>query len=253
MTGSRFHWLRPIATNWAHEVTRRRLPRILPQTAGDWNAELFYAPGTCALASHIALERGRRGLRAGAPRSSPATSSASPGLSEGQSQGPRAGAGHRPRHPDGNAGDPRLHRPDLSAGQPGAAGRSVRIRPVQSFNSYLCSTVHVAHAHRMRGYRWADEPAAIPAMQRKVPQSVGECFALIEREMLKGPWVMGETLHDLRSLSLHRSRSGSTATASTSTGRRRSPITSGASANGRRCAGRSRRSCVQRRLQGGLV
>src|ERR671932_511434 len=32
---------------------------------------------------------------------------------------------------------------------------------VQAFNSYLCSTVHVAHAHRMRGYRWADDPAAI--------------------------------------------------------------------------------------------
>ena len=44
----------------------------------------------------------------------------------------------------------------------------------------------------MRGYRWADDPAAIREMQRKVPQSVGECFALIEREMFKGPWVMGE-------------------------------------------------------------
>jgi len=63
---------------------------------------------------------------------------------------------------------------------------------VQAFNSYLCSTVHVAHAHRMRGYRWVDDPAAIAAMQRKVPQSVGDCFALIERELLRGPWVMGE-------------------------------------------------------------
>jgi glutathione S-transferase len=63
---------------------------------------------------------------------------------------------------------------------------------VQAFNSYLCSTVHVAHAHRMRGRRWADDPAAIAAMQRKVPQSVGECFALIERELLAGPWVMGD-------------------------------------------------------------
>jgi glutathione S-transferase len=63
---------------------------------------------------------------------------------------------------------------------------------VQAFNSYLCSTVHVAHAHRVRGYRWADDPAAIKEMQRKVPQSVGECFSLIEREMLAGPWVMGE-------------------------------------------------------------
>ena len=61
----------------------------------------------------------------------------------------------------------------------------------QSFNSYLCSTVHVAHSHRMRGYRWADDPMAIEAMKRKVPQSVGECFEVIEREMLRGPWVMG--------------------------------------------------------------
>ena len=63
---------------------------------------------------------------------------------------------------------------------------------MNAFNSYLCSTVHVAHAHRMRGYRWADDPAAIAAMQKKVPQSVGECFDLIERELLQGPWVMGE-------------------------------------------------------------
>jgi glutathione S-transferase len=62
---------------------------------------------------------------------------------------------------------------------------------VQAFNSYLCSTAHVAHAHRMRGDRWADDPAAIVAMQRKVPGSVGECFDLIEHKMLKGPWVMG--------------------------------------------------------------
>jgi glutathione S-transferase len=64
---------------------------------------------------------------------------------------------------------------------------------IQSFNNYLCSTVHVAHAHRMRGQRWVDDPAAIVAMQRKVPQSIGACFELIERQLLKGPWVMGDT------------------------------------------------------------
>lgn len=64
---------------------------------------------------------------------------------------------------------------------------------IQSFNSYLCSTVHVAHAHRMRGYRWVDDPAAIVAMQKKVPRSVGAAFELIERTMLKGPWVMGNS------------------------------------------------------------
>lgn len=63
---------------------------------------------------------------------------------------------------------------------------------VQAFNSYLCSTVHVAHAHRMRGTRWADDPAAIAEMKRKVPQSVGAAYELIEREMFAGPWVMGD-------------------------------------------------------------
>lgn len=63
-----------------------------------------------------------------------------------------------------------------------------------AFNSYLCSTVHVAHAHRLRGNRWADEPAAWEAMRQKVPQSVGDAFAPIESEYLRGPWVMGEQI-----------------------------------------------------------
>jgi glutathione S-transferase len=63
---------------------------------------------------------------------------------------------------------------------------------VQAFNSFLCSTVHVAHAHGRRAARWADDPAAIAEMKRKAPQVVAECFDLIEREMLAGPWVMGD-------------------------------------------------------------
>ncbi|MBI1358777.1 MAG: glutathione S-transferase [Alphaproteobacteria bacterium] len=67
-----------------------------------------------------------------------------------------------------------------------------RFAEIQAFNSYLCSTVHVAHAHRMRGYRWADDAGAITAMQKKVPESVGACFELIDRHILRGPWVMGD-------------------------------------------------------------
>lgn len=65
---------------------------------------------------------------------------------------------------------------------------------VQAFNSYLCSSLHIAHAHRMRGYRWvdADDAAAIAAMQRKVPQSVTAGFEQVEHDMFKGPWMMGE-------------------------------------------------------------
>jgi glutathione S-transferase len=63
---------------------------------------------------------------------------------------------------------------------------------VQAFNSYLCSTVHVAHAHRMRGPRWSDDPATIEGMKRGAPKSVAAAFGLIEDGMLKGPWAMGE-------------------------------------------------------------
>lgn len=62
----------------------------------------------------------------------------------------------------------------------------------QAFNSYLCATVHVAHAHKHRGYRWADDPLALADMTRKVPETETACFQLIEEEMLKGPWVLGE-------------------------------------------------------------
>ena len=68
-----------------------------------------------------------------------------------------------------------------------------RLAQIQSFNSYLCSTVHVAHAHRMRGYRWTDDTAAQETMKKKVPQNVVDCFDLIEREYFKGPWVMGDS------------------------------------------------------------
>jgi glutathione S-transferase len=63
---------------------------------------------------------------------------------------------------------------------------------MNAFNSYLCSTVHVAHAHRMRGYRWADGEDAVRAMRSKVPQSVGDCFETIEHKLFRGPWVLGD-------------------------------------------------------------
>jgi glutathione S-transferase len=68
-----------------------------------------------------------------------------------------------------------------------------RFAQVQAFNSYLCSTLHVAHSHRMRGHRWANDPASFADMQRKVPESVAACYRLIEDGMLAGPWVMGES------------------------------------------------------------
>jgi len=62
---------------------------------------------------------------------------------------------------------------------------------MQEFNSYLASTMHVAHAHKRRGARWADDPAAHESMRAKVPQTMTACAAQIESQ-IAGPWVLGE-------------------------------------------------------------
>lgn len=62
---------------------------------------------------------------------------------------------------------------------------------LMSFNAYLASTVHVAHAHGRRASRWADAPEAIAAMQAKVAENMRASFLLIEDEYLAGEWVMG--------------------------------------------------------------
>lgn len=152
---------------------------------------LFYAPNTCSLASHIVLEE--------------------------------VGADYEARRIDFSANAQRA--PDYLAINPkGRVPALVSERGVltetpailaflaqsfpqaglaplddifafaglQAFNSYICSTLHVAHAHKLRGARWADDPAAHEAMRQKVPESVAACFELIENGMLRGPWVMGE-------------------------------------------------------------
>jgi len=151
---------------------------------------LYYTPHTCALASHIALEQA--GAKYQAVRID---------FSKNEQRSPE----YLRINPKGRVPALLTDRGVLTE-TPAMllficqSFPSVNLAPlddpfalaeVQAFNSYLCSTVHVAHSHRMRGYRWADDAGAIAAMQRKVPQSVGECFDLIERELLRGPWVMG--------------------------------------------------------------
>jgi glutathione S-transferase len=63
---------------------------------------------------------------------------------------------------------------------------------MNAFHSYLCSTVHVSHAHKSRGHRWADEQSSFDDMRRKIPETATANFSLIENELLLGPWVMGD-------------------------------------------------------------
>ncbi len=63
---------------------------------------------------------------------------------------------------------------------------------MQAFNAFMASTVHVAHAHGRRGYRWADQETSFEDMKNKLPQVMSDCFRLIEDGMLEGPYVLGE-------------------------------------------------------------
>jgi glutathione S-transferase len=154
--------------------------------------KLYYAPQTCALASHIAL------AEAGA---------------EYETRRLDFGAGEQ-RQADYLKVNPKGRVPALATDRgiltetPAILAYIAQSFPkaklaplddpfafaqMQAFNAYLCATLHVAHAHGRRGERWVDAADAhsIEAMKKKVPQSVGDCFALLEREMFQGPWAMG--------------------------------------------------------------
>ena len=151
--------------------------------------KLFHAPGSCSLASYIALEEARAEYEA-------------IGMNTRGDQ----------RQPEYLAVNPKGRVPALVTDR-GVLTENVAIlawiaqafpdahlaptdpwgfAQAQAFNSYLASTVHVAHAHRHRGYRWADQESSFEDMRQKVPQTMGDCFQLIETELFKGPWVLGD-------------------------------------------------------------
>ena len=57
---------------------------------------------------------------------------------------------------------------------------------------YLASTMHVAHAHKMRGARWADQQSSFDDMAAKVPQTMTACAAYVESDCLRGDYALGE-------------------------------------------------------------
>ena len=154
--------------------------------------KLYYAPGTCALASHIAL------AEAGAPYTTEKVD-----FKTNQQNSPEyLGINPKGRVPSLVTDRGILTETPAMLAFIAQTFPQAKLAPLddpfafaqaQAFNSYLCSTVHVAHAHKGRGYRWATDEASFADMKRMVPKSVGASFALIERNMLKGPWVMGET------------------------------------------------------------
>ncbi|KNX40136.1 Glutathione S-transferase GST-6.0 [Roseovarius tolerans] len=58
---------------------------------------------------------------------------------------------------------------------------------------YIASTMHVNHAHKMRGHRWASEESSFADMKAKSVQTMTESAAHVENHVLQGPYVLGET------------------------------------------------------------
>lgn len=59
---------------------------------------------------------------------------------------------------------------------------------------YLASTMHISHAHKMRGARWADTQSAHDDMAAKVTENMTTSAKLVETTILQGPFVLGDTL-----------------------------------------------------------
>jgi glutathione S-transferase len=153
---------------------------------------LYYAPRTCALATHIALED------AGAVYEARRIDFAS-----GQQRSPE----YLAINPKGRV--PALATPrGVLTETPALLAYVAQTHPAaklaplddafafaefQAFASYLCSTVHVSHAHRPRASRWADEPSSHEDMRRKTPANMRDGFRLIERNLFRGPWALGES------------------------------------------------------------
>lgn len=154
--------------------------------------KLFTAPGSCALASHIALEE------AGADYEAVSLS-----LKDGDQ-----------RTPDYLAVNPKGRVPALVVPGRGVLTENpvilgyvaqthpqARLAPnddsfafgeMQAFNIFLCATVHPAFAHVFRPYRYADGEEAAAAMKAKAPVALAEHFSLIEDRLADGrPWVHG--------------------------------------------------------------
>jgi glutathione S-transferase len=154
--------------------------------------KLYFAPGTCALATHIAL------AEAGADYTAERID-----FKTNQQQSPE----YLAINPKGRVPALVTDRGVLTENVAMLAYIAqtfpkAKLAPVddpyafaevQAINSYLSSTVHVAHSHKGRGYRWATEESSFADMKKTLPKSMGAVFALLEQKMLKGPWMMGET------------------------------------------------------------
>lgn len=151
--------------------------------------KLYYAPGACSLASHIALEE-----------------------TGGSYQTERVDfASGQQRTPEYLRVNPKGRVPALVTDKgtltespvilgyiaqtfPDAKlapnGDSFAFGDVQAFNMFIATSVHISFAHIFRPTRYGEESAA-EGMRAKALESLGEYFGMIERKLGDNPWVHG--------------------------------------------------------------
>lgn len=150
--------------------------------------KLYYAPGTIAVAAAITLEE------SGLPYTSQRVD-----FSKGEQLSPAYAA----INPKGRV--PALEANGTILTETGAildfvAAQAPGLMPTDPLQAakarsvmyYLASTMHVNHAHKLRGARWADHASSWDDMTAKVPETMAACAAHLEADCIDGPFVLGD-------------------------------------------------------------
>lgn len=151
--------------------------------------KLYYAPGTIAIATAIALEE--TGIAYTVQRID-------------FSKGEQLGSDYEAINPKGRV--PALDVNGIILTETGAileylAALSPELMPsdplkaarARSVMYYLASTMHVNHAHKLRGARWADQQSSWADMTAKVPETMASSAAYLEGNCIEGPYILGDT------------------------------------------------------------
>lgn len=152
---------------------------------------LYYAPGTCALASHIALEE------AGADYEARRLDF----KSAEQRSGDYLRINPKGRVPALVTDRGVLTESPVILGYIAQTHPQAKLAPnddsfafgdLQAFNMWISSSLHPAFAHLFRPERYVDGEQHQAAVKEKCRSLVADHFEMAERTFVQGPWVTGD-------------------------------------------------------------
>jgi glutathione S-transferase len=154
--------------------------------------KLYYSPGACSLASHIALEEAK------APYTTQRVD-----LKGGQQRSPDyLKLNYKGRVPVLATDRGVLTESPVILGYVAQSFPAAKLAnlddsfafaDMQAFNLYLTATVHVAFAHVFRPTRYGDGDATAAAMRAKASASLDESFGIIDKKLSDGrPYLHGD-------------------------------------------------------------